>query len=79
MDAQQCVKLSLTNRSIGLIVLIDQWSSCGQRPHETLFSPHADAFLERFAAEGTRHMARRPFGLAEASPPSGARRRIGMF
>ena len=44
-----------------------------------LFCPHAVAFFERFAAEGARHMARRPFGLAEASLPSGDRRRIDMF
>jgi hypothetical protein len=31
VEAQQCVKLTGTNRSIGLIVLIDQCSSTARR------------------------------------------------
>ena len=63
VEVRQRMKLTGTNSSIGLIVLIDY-------AHRTKFDkpdlcPGAVAIFDRYAPDGPRHKARRPLGLAE--------------
>ena len=64
VDVQQCMKLSLTNSPIGLIVLIDHaHHALKRRGDDAVSCPDADASFGCSAADGPRHEARRPLGL----------------
>jgi hypothetical protein len=73
VDAQQCVKLTITNRSIGLIVLITQCSSllfpCRRQRAESTFSSPSLLCERGLDMTSIVTVFYRPGGYSEVTPP----------